>query len=138
MSLCKKGCAASRCGGCYMERNGRDLVEKFNWLEMRPFPKFGVGCSVCRQAIETGKLKGFSQAGQDWRSCSVTGYLSLQTRRLEKHESSRDHVRAAGSHRLEDPCSAPRLKDFHELLAHVRKSPIGTCLLYTSPSPRDA
>lgn len=109
-----------------MERNGRDLVEKFNWLEMRPFPKFGVGCSVCRQAIETGKLKGFSQAGQDWRSCSVTGYLSLQTRRLEKHESSRDHVRAAGSHRLEDPCSAPRLKDFHELLAHVRKSPIGT------------
>ena len=123
----KKGECQKRCAGCYMDRNFERLSNQFPWLEVSPVPNFGVGCSVCRKAFGEGKLSTMTAAGQDWRTGCVTNYLSLQPRRIQKHEDSRDHARAAGSTAIAvDPHLAPSLTDFKAALDHVRKNPIGS------------
>ena len=109
-----------------MERNLARLREEFPWLRASPFPNFGVGCAICSKFFGDGrKLKGMSKGGKDWRSGTVTGYQALQTRKLQKHQDSFDHARAAGSVRIEDGRMAPTSKEFEGVLKHCRKSPIG-------------
>ena len=109
-----------------MERNLGQLKEEFPWLRASPFPNFGVGCAICSKFFGEGrKLKGMSKGGKDWRSGTVTSYLALQRRKLQKHGDSLDHARAAGSVRIEDGGMAPTSKEFEAVLKHCRKSPIG-------------
>ena len=125
-------CGERRCAACHYARNRDKIAMEFPWVELRSENPFSVGCSICRKAYCSVDSEGMScgtKKAKDslkWRRGGVTEYSSFQSRRLAKHESSLEHVKASGRN-LPDvhPGAAPTSKQCLELLRHARKAPIG-------------
>ena len=127
LGCCKAGsaCAVPRCGACFFDRHHDKLKDEFPWLEHSAQP-FGVGCSLCRKASADQAHKKLSRGALQWRQVEIISYLSLQPRRLRKHEASFEHQQASRPG-LPTQASmlAPTAVQFQDLLSHARKATVG-------------
>ena len=115
--FCDDNCAGSRCPKCYLSRNWGQLSLRFPWLYANAKP-FGAGCNVCK-----GRASFAKSRGDAWAHATVDQYNSLQPRRLDKHEQSKQL--ALGNHRPDLEQSAPDEHQMKVVLEHVQKHPIG-------------
>ena len=120
--FCTKNCSTKRCPKCWCTRNLDKLQDEFPWLVVKAQP-FGAGCSVCMARTEGQTLK--NQPGKEWCEGTVTLYASLQPRRLEKHQNSKQHRLGLDLITPVQEDSAPSTLQLKTVLDHAKKHPVG-------------